>query len=250
MLDITDPLDSLTPDDIQVDGAASPEDTGFRSPVADSSWNTWELISFSDLSKFFQVGELITRFNEKPESLYVVGSGAVKSFYYDAGGNECITAFYLPGEIFGLEGFNRNNLSFAYQMLKTGHLYRIPYSEIFHILNKNTDFQKYILELISHEMFEAQRMSVINGHYTAGVRLAYFLLNLWARINLKEKEDAVFSLPMTRVAISNFLGLTPETISRCLALFKKNNWIETTGSKIKLTDVESLTHLVIGIPAR
>ncbi|KMQ76139.1 Crp/Fnr family transcriptional regulator [Marinobacter subterrani] len=250
MLDITDSIDSPTFGNIAANRPASLDETGSGTPAADSSWNTWDLIALSELSTFFQAGELVTRLNDMPESLYVVGSGAVKSFYLDAQGNECITAFYLPGEIFGLEGFNRTNLSFAHQMLKTGYLYRIPYREIFHALNKDVDCQKYILQLLSHEMFEAQRMSVINGHYTAEVRLAYFLLNLWQRLNPKEKQGAVFSLPMTRVAISNFLGLTPETISRCFALFKRNNWIEAAGSKIKLTDIESLSHLVTGIPTR
>ncbi|MFO7530649.1 MAG: helix-turn-helix domain-containing protein [Marinobacter sp.] len=247
MLDITDSLDSLTPDDIQADGPANLEDTDLRSHTTGSPWSIWDLISLSDLSTFFRAGELITRLNESPKALYVVGSGAVKSFYYDVSGNECITAFYLPGEIFGLEGFNRKNQSTAHQMLSTGHLFRVPYSEIFHTLNKSTDFQKYILEVISHEMFEARRMSVINGHYTAEVRLAYFLLNLWTRID-PIRAESNFSMPMTRVAIGNFLGLTPETISRCLAIFKKNSWIETRGREVKLTDIDSLTHTVTGIP--
>lgn len=250
MLDITDPIDSSSFRNITENRPASPADTGSGSLAGNSSWNTWNLIALSELSTFFQAGELITRANNLPETLYVVGSGAVKSFYLDARGNECIMGFYLPGEIFGLEGLNRNNESFAHQMLKTGHLYQIPYREIFHTLRKDMDFQKYILQLLSHEMFEAQRMSVINGHYTAEVRLAYFLLDLWQRLNPKKTEEAVFTLPMTRVAISNFLGLTPETISRCLALFKRHNWIETTGSRIKLTDIESLSHLVTGLATR
>ena len=229
MLDITDKPDSVTPDDIQVDGPASLEDTGFRSQVTGSSWSIWDLISLSDLSTFFRTGELIKQFNENPKALYVVGSGAVKSFYCDASGNN-------------------KNLSIAHQMLATGHLFRVPYSEIFNTLNKNTDFQKYILEMLCHEVFEARRVSVINCHYTADVRLAYFLLNLWSRID-PTGSDTTFCMPMTRVAISDFLGLTPETISRCLASFKKNGWIEARGSEIKLLDIDSLAHLVTGIPA-
>ncbi|WP_417567517.1 Crp/Fnr family transcriptional regulator [Marinobacter sp.] len=179
MLDITDTLDALTADSIQVDGPKGLEDTRGRSYETGSSWSILDLVSLSELSTFFRNGELITRFNESPRALYVVGSGAVKSFYYDASGNECITACYLPGEVFGLEGINRKNLSVAHQMLATGHLFRVPYSDFFQTLNKNSDFQKYILEMISHQMSEARRMSVINGHYTADVRLAYFLLNLW-----------------------------------------------------------------------
>ena len=206
MLDITDKPDSVTPDDIQVDGPASLEDTGFRSQVTGSSWSIWDLISLSDLSTFFRTGELIKQFN------------------------------------------NNKNLSIAHQMLATGHLFRVPYSEIFNTLNKNTDFQKYILEMLCHEVFEARRVSVINCHYTADVRLAYFLLNLWSRID-PTGSDTTFCMPMTRVAISDFLGLTPETISRCLASFKKNGWIEARGSEIKLLDIDSLAHLVTGIPA-
>jgi|26BtaG_2_1085354.scaffolds.fasta_scaffold00403_17 CRP/FNR family transcriptional regulator len=251
MLDITDIADHLTREDIQVDGRdgpKSPEDTRFRSHVTGSPRSTWDLVSLSDLSTFFRTGELITKVDETPKALYVVGSGAVKSFYNDARGNECITAFYLPGELFGLEGLNRKNLSIAHQMLTTGHLFRVPYREIFYTLNTRIDFRKYILEMFSHEVFEARRVSVINCHYTADVRLAYFLLNLWSRIDPTE-SDTTFCMPMTRVAISDFLGLTPETISRCFASFKKNGWIEARGSEIKLLDINSLAHLVTGIPA-
>ncbi|MCG7200287.1 Crp/Fnr family transcriptional regulator [Marinobacter pelagius] len=218
-------------------------------PVTEPSWSVRELVALCDQSSRFAGGELVTKFNENPGALYVVGSGAAKSFYYDADGNERITAFYLPGEVFGLEGLNRNNLSIANKMLVTGHLFRIPFSQLFYLLSRDIQFSKYLVELLSYETFDARRMSIINGHYTAEVRLAYFLLNLWTRLKAQCHQDHVLTLPMTRIEIGNFLGLTPETISRCLALFKKNNWIESRGRKIKLVDMDSLTQLVTGTSA-
>ena len=48
---------------------------------------------------------------------------------------------------------------------------------------------------------------------------------------------------MSRVDISNYLGLAVETISRVFTRFQKNELIETQGKEIILTDLDSLYEL-------
>jgi CRP/FNR family transcriptional regulator len=56
-----------------------------------------------------------------------------------------------------------------------------------------------------------------------------------------------FELPMTRTDISDFLGLTIETVSRTLTKFKQLGLSELPSSnQVKLLDVEALKGLADG----
>ncbi|WHY81078.1 helix-turn-helix domain-containing protein [Siminovitchia fortis] len=59
-----------------------------------------------------------------------------------------------------------------------------------------------------------------------------------------DHDSSSITLPMPKKDIASYLGTTPETVSRKLAEFQENGWIEQTGQrKMRIIDIEALEML-------
>jgi CRP/FNR family nitrogen fixation transcriptional regulator len=81
------------------------------------------------------------------------------------------------------------------------------------------------------------------GRQTAQERLAWFLL----RIMQRSDDNPHLDLPMSRLDIADYLGLTIETVSRGISQFKRQQLITVSGAhQVVLKDVEALESLASG----
>lgn len=83
---------------------------------------------------------------------------------------------------------------------------------------------------------------------SADERLAYFLLDLSQRFERRGFSAKSFRLSMSRVDISNYLGLAVETVSRIFTRFQKQELIATEGKEISILNMDELNALA-GNPA-
>ncbi len=84
---------------------------------------------------------------------------------------------------------------------------------------------------------------VILGRRTAEEKIAAFLIGLrerWAKIN---GQTLHIPLPMTRLDIGDFLGLTVETVSRMLTKFAREKAIVIVPDGVRLLDVARIERL-------
>ncbi|MEL7400573.1 MAG: helix-turn-helix domain-containing protein, partial [Pseudomonadota bacterium] len=86
-------------------------------------------------------------------------------------------------------------------------------------------------------------MTLLLSKKNAEERVASFLLDISTRYARRGFSATHFRLPMSRVDISNHLGLAVETISRVFTRFQKNGLIETQGKEIILQDIDMLKEL-------
>jgi len=131
-----------------------------------------------------QKGEQLFRSGDRFTSIYAVRSGCFKCTRTTQEGEEQITGFFLPGEIFGLDGLNSNQYLSTATALET--------AAICSLLSKNT----------------------------AEERVAAMLLSLSARYKRQRLSATQFIMPMSRMDVGNYLGLTIETVSRTFSLLK------------------------------
>jgi len=155
--------------------------------------------------------------------LYKVISGTVRTCKLHADGRRQIAAFYLPGEIFGLETEERHLFSAE----------AVIDSEVLIIEPPIVPFGRWDFEvacqvwaLMRHELKRAQDRVLLLGR-TAQERVAGFLLAMAERMRSSDQVE----LPMSRQDIADYLGLTIETVSRTLTTLENAAAIELPSSR-------------------
>ncbi len=159
------------------------------------------------LTSFFAPGSEIYAQGEKAGNIYQVEFGAVRVYRLLADGRRQISAFYLSGEVFGLEA-DANHHFFAEAITGTS-LRLYPRSKL-------SDICQELLSLTLRSLTRAQEHLLVLGRQTAAERVAAFLLDLAERQGGLEQIE----MPMSRMDIGDYLGLTIETVSRVFSKLK------------------------------
>lgn len=148
------------------------------------------------------------------EWVFMISSGVVKSYRDLPNGKRHITAFMFPGDVFGLAENGR--FVNTTQAVTRVMLYRIPVDALKDLLLRDPDLQLRFLCKVTHQLREAQRHTISVARHTAAGKIALFLKMLERDAHWRSEPSAPRSLmvPMTRSDIADYLGLSPEAVSR------------------------------------
>lgn len=183
-------------------------------------------------------------FHEGDPNPYVfnVVDGAVKLYRLLPDGRRQITGFLFQGDFLGLGG--RGASSFTAEALTPLNACRFRRGDFDQLLNALPALEHRLVALAGDELMAAQEQIVLLGRKTARERLASFLTRLSERqVQLGGPEGQVH-LPMTRLDIADYLGLTIETVSRVFTQFKTSGLIQLLpGNDVALPDPAALKAL-------
>jgi CRP/FNR family nitrogen fixation transcriptional regulator len=196
-------------------------------PSRSSQPNTPEALEPALLQplSFFPAGAEIYAQGEKAGSLYQVEFGAVRIYRLLADGRRQISAFHLAGETFGFEADTTHHF-FAEAINATGvRVFRIA---------SGVDMSRQLLPLALKGLTKAQEHLLVLGRQNAIERVAAFLVDMAERQGgLRQVE-----LPMSRMDIGDYLGLTIETVSRVFTRLKEKGVIRL----LNLRSIEIVKH--------
>jgi CRP/FNR family nitrogen fixation transcriptional regulator len=147
---------------------------------------------------------------EPAELLYKVVSGAVRMYKVLADGRRQIGAFYLPGDIFGLEVGDVHASSA--EAIGDVTVLIFKRSAVIARASHDTDIARQLWSMTARELRRTQEHMLLLIK-TAQERVASFLLDMARRHSGKDE----YELPMSRQDIADFLGLTIETVSRTIS---------------------------------
>lgn len=177
------------------------------------------------------------------KSIFAVRSGAIKTYSLSPSGKEQINGFYLPGEIFGMDGISDFSHASSAVALERSAVCEIPYDSLGKLSNELPSLQRHFMQLMSREIANDQKLISLLGKNSADERIAALILSLSAR-NVRRKYSATeFHLPMSRTDIANFLGLTIETVSRILSKFSKQGVIDLRNKELKILNIEQVRQI-------
>jgi len=146
---------------------------------------------------------------ESADYLYKVVSGAVRTCRFLGDGRRHIGAFYLPGDIFGLEANDEHQLSA--EAISDSTIVVAKRSALITLAACESDIVRQLWTSTAQELERVQHHMLLLVK-SAQERVASFLMEMAERLPMTEAME----LPMSRQDIADYLGLTIETVSRSL----------------------------------
>ena len=163
---------------------------------------------------------------EPADYVYQIKLGAVRAFDLLADGRRQIGAFYLPGDIFGIETGDAHR--FTSEAIVNTTVWIAKRRSIFgEGVEENISSTKGLLKLITRNLHHAENHLVLLGQQTALEKLAAFLMEMDQRL----QSPSVMILPMTRRDIADYLGLTIETVSRTFSDLQRKGLLSLRGGQ-------------------
>ena len=160
---------------------------------------------------------------EPADYIYQVIQGAVRSYKLLSDGRRQIGAFHLPGDIFGLE--NGDVHRFTAEAIVNTTVRLVERKSLEREAKSDPAMIRSLLSMTTDNLQHVENHLLLLGRQTALERVAAFLLEMNGRLT----EPDVMALPMTRRDISDYLGLTIETVSRSLTALKRKGFLKLTG---------------------
>jgi CRP/FNR family nitrogen fixation transcriptional regulator len=175
---------------------------------------------------------------EDAEYVYQVASGAVRTYTILSDGRRQIGAFYLPGDVFGLEISEEHELSA--EAVCNCTVYVIKRSSLLAgLAGRDSGIAQALWSLTARELQRARKHMLLLVR-SAQERVASFLLEMADRTN----AAGAVELPMPRRDIADYLGLTIETVSRALTQLEGQAAIAMPSARcVQLTNVRELRRL-------
>ena len=154
----------------------------------------------------FQSETYLYRQGDPFHSLFAIKSGSTKSSIVSPDGSEQIVGFHFPGDILGLDSFERSIHSSSLIFLENSIVCHFPYDRFNLLCDKIPHLLHVILSHASQENTHDHEMLMTINHKTAEERIAFFLIEITHRLHLAERTEATLHLPMRRYDIGNWVS--------------------------------------------
>ena len=212
-------------------------------PLALESDDVKQLDDIIQRSKPLQKNQHLYREGDEFQSVFAVRSGTLKAYKTTDDGREQVTGFYFPGEILGLDGISNNTHASSAKALETAAICEIPFTSLEKLSALMPNLQRHFFQLMSHEITEDQQLITLLSKNSADERVAALMLSISGRNARRKLSATQFRLPMSRVDIGNYLGLTVETVSRVFSRMQKLEVLQVDNKEIEILDVQGLKNM-------
>ncbi|TDG12028.1 fumarate/nitrate reduction transcriptional regulator Fnr [Seongchinamella unica] len=209
-------------------------------PLALESDDVQQLDDIIQRSKPLQKNQHLYREGDEFQSVFAVRSGTLKAYKTTDDGREQVTGFYFPGEILGMDGISNNTHASSAKALETAAICEIPFTSLEKLSALMPNLQRHFFQLMSHEITEDQQLITLLSKNSADERVAALMLSISTRNARRKLSPTQFRLPMSRVDIGNYLGLTVETVSRVFSRMQKLELLRVDNKEIEILDPQGL----------
>ena len=162
---------------------------------------------------------------EAADYVYKVITGAVRTYKILNDGRRQINAFYLPGDIFGLELGPEHTLSA--EAIVRSNIVMVKRSLVLSAAKRDGEIARQLWSMTASELEVARKHALLLVK-SAQERVVAFLLEMSRRM----AGTSSVELPMSRQDIADYLGLTIETVSRTLTQLEHTHTIELVASRV------------------
>ncbi len=178
--------------------------------------------------------------------VFNVIEGLIKTYKLLPDGRRQITNFLLPGDFFGLAG--THTAPHSAEAITDAVVCSYPRDAFEGVIRAHPDAERRMMQMAHQELAAAQEQMVVLGRMTAGERVAWFILDLARRGEMRgQPRDDRVDLPMSRADAADYLGLTVETVSRTFTRLRKQGMFDLPSPHlVVIRDRDALRQLAEG----
>jgi CRP-like cAMP-binding protein len=151
-------------------------------------------------------------------------------------GRRQVAEFLLPGDVFGIEALARHE--FGAEAVAATTVRRYARADIERMAAADPDFARRLHASVAAQLRAGLERIVTLGRRTAGERIAGFLLDMAGRMAAGDRQE--FELPMNRIDMADYLGLTVETVSRRMTALGRSGSIAVNRAHITIRNRRAL----------
>lgn len=180
----------------------------------------------------FAADDIVFLEGDEAEDICSIVDGVVRIVRLLADGRRQITGFLFAGDFLGVS-FNRTRAyGYTAEAVTEATIRAYSRQPLERLIDSDPKVRRLFLAEMSHELTAVQDRMLYLARRSADERVAAFLLGMARRadraLSVDGAPDTLF-VPMRWGDIADYLGLTPETVSRSMAAFKRAGLIATVG---------------------
>ncbi|MGY5812141.1 Crp/Fnr family transcriptional regulator [Rhizobium sp. LEGMi198b] len=159
--------------------------------------------------------------------LFEVVEGSLRIFKIISDGRRVITGFLHAGDIVGVS--LRNHYLYSAEAIGDTKVRRFSRKAFEAEVSNSQDLRPEVFARLCDEMAAAQDQMVLLSCKNAEERVCTFVLKQLHRNPDHNRSNAIVELPMTRLDIADYLGLTIETVSRTMTKLANKGILVSAG---------------------
>ena len=181
---------------------------------------------------------------ESSANLYALESGAVKICCTTSDGREQIVGISSPGTLLvGLQSINDDCYEYSAVAATPLTACKISHRALLKKAANDSHISMRLITALNSQLAHSRALMRVMGQKNAAAKIASFILLMVPR---SKRRSARVALPMSRMEISNLIGLSEETVCRQMARMKRNKIIHAPRGRIKVLNWKLLRAVADG----
>lgn len=182
--------------------------------------------------KHYNKGELVLRFGDDFDRLYIVNHGTLKAVSYNEDGKEQILYILKDGDSIGeLSLLKKAESQYDLIAIKESYICTIPKYKFDEFIKTNPDVIFAVLESTYEKITSLEKLVGAIASNDGDSRLKFLINRLIKQSGDKTSEGIIINLELNREDMANFVGVTRETISRKLSKLSDEGILKIIESK-------------------
>ncbi len=198
--------------------------------------------------KLVRAGDVLYRAGQPFDTVFLITAGAFKLVSRSLDGREQIVSLKFRGDWLGFSGIASGRHACDAVAMDTGNVSIIPYDSLAEGCARHSALMAVVHSAMSTEIGRERESLMSVCTLASQARVAEFLC-AWARSMAQRGLRAdELTLRMTRADLGNYLGMTLETVSRCLSRLARDQLIrfgERGRRQITIPDLAKLENYVV-----